>query len=88
MIALSFITSPSDPVRTRFPVPLKQFISIGRTSPPKLVYASPLTTPNSDCLLLPMKSYFLLPMYSFTFLRSIITLFTRICFERWMLLFF
>ena len=45
VIADSFITSPNEPVRVSFPVPLVRELSINKISPPTLVQAKPVTTP-------------------------------------------
>ena len=47
IFADSFITSPSEPVSSIFPVPSRAATSILSISPPSSVYASPLTVPIS-----------------------------------------
>ena len=45
--ALSFITSPSCPVRMSLPLPLIRLDSMNRMSPPAGVQASPVATPGT-----------------------------------------
>ena len=45
--ALSFITSPSEPVSSRLPRPRIRVASMNRTSPPNGVHASPVAMPYS-----------------------------------------